>query len=112
MKASLRTSESKQCLVHLGKSERAGVPSAKENLYQAQQLSNRGGQFPFLKALGSPEREHACSRAWLWNRVQKKKGKVTLFKISWGNTGGENLFFQPPNPLYKGSTEKKKITHY
>lgn len=29
MKASLRTSESTQCLVHLGKSERAGIPSAK-----------------------------------------------------------------------------------
>ena len=110
MKASLRTSESKQCLVHPGKSERAGVPSAKENCYQAQQLSDRGGQFPFLKALGSPEREHACSRhgSGTGSKKKKKKGKVTHFNKSWGNTGGENLFCQPPNPLYKGSTEKKK----
>lgn len=37
---------------------------------------------------------------------QRPKKKITLFKISWGNTGGENLFFQPSDPLY---TEKKSL---
>jgi len=68
-------------------------------LYQAQQLSARGGQVPFLKVLGSAERPvHGSGTA--------SKKKITLFKISWGNTGEENLFFQPSDPLY---TEKKSL---
>lgn len=90
MKASLRTSESTQCLVHLGKSERAGIPSAKENLYQAQQLSARGGQLPFLKVLGSAERPvHGSGTG------SKKKKKLPSLR-SPGEIQGEKPLFPTP----------------
>ena len=107
MKASLRTSESKQCLVHPGKSERAGVPSAKENCYQAQQLSDRGGQFPFLKALGSPEREHACSRHGSGTGSKKKKEKLPSLR-SPGEIQGEKISFANPQILSIKVVQKKK----
>ena len=100
MKASLRTSKSTQCLVHLGKSKRAGIPSAKGNLYQAQQLSARGRQLPFLKVLGSAERPvHGSGTA------SKKKNYPLR---SPGEIQGKKTSFSNPQIL----SIQKKITHY